>query len=379
MPSRELPNWIDGFMYFTQESECPDSYLYWAALNTLSAVTQRHIYTDWAYYRVYPNLYVMLVGPAGNRKSAAIRFTKDLLRDVKIPLASSSISREHLGDQMKARAGDTNAISIVTGEFSTFIRTSGDSMIEFLTLIFDSEDNFEHGTRGSGVVKLEKPFLTLIAGAVPEWIANNFDATFVEEGFASRTIFINENNVRFRNAKPKITKDMWKKREAMVRDLEQIMTLQGGFEWTEEADSWFDQWYNNVYDKEKVDAKLNGFKARKPLHLIKLAMLLALNEGDELVLRVDHFKAALRQVNIIQPKMLEAFSAVGRNPYASNLEKIAHEIKIREGMSKGDIIQLMYHDIPNKQILDEILENLTLMGKVRSDTKAGGVKWYYPV
>lgn len=377
MSSRELPNWIEGFLHYTSESEAPDSYLYWSALNVLSAVTQRHIWIEWAYHKVFPNLYVMLVGPAGNRKNAAIRFANDFLREVKVPIASSSVSREALGDQMKSRGADTQAISIVNNEFASFVRTSGDSMVEFLTDIFDCQSNFEHGTRGSGVVRIEKPFMTLLAGAVPDWIANNFDVTFVESGFASRTIFINENTVRFRNPRPQVTADMLRTREALIRDLESIMTLKGTFEWTDAAGEWFDDWYQTDYDKQKLSHKLQGFKARKPLHIIKTAMLLALNESNDLVLDLAHIKEARRQVEIIQPKMEQAFSAVGRNPFASNLERIEHEIRLRGGMSKGDIISVMYHDIPNKQILDEILENLELMGKIERQRKGADV-WYYP-
>lgn len=377
MSSRELDDWIKGFMFYTGESEAPDSYLYWTALNILSSVTLRHIWIEWAYYKVYPNLYIMLVGPAGNRKNASIRFANDLLRAVKVPIASSSVSREALGDQMKSRGGDTQAISIVNNEFASFVRTSGDSMIEFLTDIFDCPSNFEHSTRGSGVVKIEKPFLTLLAGAVPDWIANTFDVTFVESGFASRTIFINENTVRFRNPRPEVTREMRFVRDKLIRDLEHIMTLKGEFQWGEGAGQWFDEWYVGDYDKEKLSHKLQGFKARKPLHILKTAMLMSLNESDELIVRKKHLLEALAQIEKIQPKMEQAFSAVGRNPFASNLERIAFEIKTREGMSKGAIIETMYHDIPNKQILEEILENLELMGKIRRARKENEI-WYYP-
>lgn len=374
MPSRELSNWIEGFMYYSSESEAPESYLYWSALNVISAATQRRVWTEWAYYKVYPNLYVMLVGPAGNRKNAAIRFARDFLRDVKVSLASSSVSREALGDQMKAKGG---AVAITNNEFASFVRTSGDSMVEFLTDIFDCDDLFEHSTRGSGVVKIENAFLTMLAGAVPDWIANTFDVTFVESGFASRTIFINENTVRFRNPRPQITSEMMRMRESLVRDLEDMMTAHGCFEWTEEAGIWFDTWYTGPYDKEKLGHKLQGFKSRKPLHIIKVAMLLSLNESNSLIIEARHLQEAKKQVELIQPKMEEAFSAVGRNPFASNLERIAFEIKTRGQMEKGEIVEAMYHDIPNKQILDEILENLQLMGKIRAERLGGKIIFHH--
>ena len=106
-------------------------------------------------------------------------------------------------------------------------------------------------------------------------------------------------------------------------------------------------------------------------------MLLALNESDELRLTLRHFIRAKKEIEKIEPKMIEAFSAVGRNPYASNLERILAEINQKGSMSKGQIVETMYHDIPNKQILDEILENLELMGKIRRERK-GGEQWYFP-
>lgn len=387
MGERKAGDWIQGFRYFTGESEAPDSYIFWTAMTTLSGALRRRVYVPWIYYKFYPNIYTVLVGPPGKvHKSSVIHFARQFLRELKIPIASEAVTKEGLIEQMVARAGKVqvgkelhtvSALAVISSELMTFVAPSSERMIEFLTDIFDTPDEWEYTTKGSGTKLIERPYLSLLAGTTPSWIANSFDITFVEQGLASRTLFVFENKPRFHRAFSNITTDMWDMRDRLVEDLKQIAKLQGEFTWTDDGREWFRHWYEEELPQEKLDYRLSGYLARKPTHVLKVAMLLSVSESDSMLLDERYLRTAKAALDALEPSMARTFSAVGRNPYASDLERIWSDIVFEGGMTKGEIVERNYHAM-GRQAIDEQLENLTLMGVIRMTTN-GSTIYYEPV
>lgn len=376
--ARKVDNWIDGFLYYTKESECPDSYLKWVAIYTIAAATQRKVHTHWIYWTFFPNVYVMLIGPAGKtHKSSAIRFSRKMLFEIGVPTASEAISKEALILQMKSRGVENQALAVTSSEFSSFVRTSGPPMIEFLTDIYDCDDNWEYTTKGGGTAKIERPFLSLLAGTVPSWIATEFDQTFIDSGFASRVIFVVEHEPRFYKAFADITPEMFEMREKLIEDLAEISALEGEFRWAKDASAWFKHWYEVELPREQLDYRLEGYLARKPTHVIRVSMLLSLAESNELVIEKRHFVEAEKALSDLEPKMAQAFANIGRNEFANDHERIAAEIAQAGGMTQGELIERNIHAM-DKKVLDEILENLELMGKIDKVVTPGRGIEYVP-
>ena len=346
-------------------------------MSILSSATQRRVYTKWVYGKYYPNIFVILVGPSGEtHKTGAIWFAKDLLKAIGVPIASDAITKEALIQQMKNRPGTSGnqALVVLSGEFDTFIDASGHRMVMFLTDIHDSEDDWEYTTKGGGTDRIKAPFLTLLGGIVPNWIGNNFDETFTEGGFVARTYFVAEEVRRFKNARPDVTREMWGMRQNLQDDLAHISTLEGEFKWTKDAEDWFDNWYDNVWDTAHMDYRTRAFGTRKPTHVVRTSQLISLAENDELVIDKHHMEIALDQLENIEPNMVRAFSSVGRNPIASDLERIAMDIAKEGGMTLSDIHRRNVHAL-NRQQLDETISNLVLMGVIKKDTSGGPTRY----
>ena len=82
--SRELTNWLDSYLEYTENSESPISYHTWAGLSVVAGALQRRVYLKWGLGQViYPNLYIVLIGPSGRtRKGVALGIAKDFLKQV---------------------------------------------------------------------------------------------------------------------------------------------------------------------------------------------------------------------------------------------------------------------------------------------------------
>ena len=88
-------DWISAYLKFTENTESPTSYHIWTAIACIAGALQRKCFMQWGLERIYPNMYIVLVGPAGRtRKSVAINIGQDIFKALELPLASESITPE---------------------------------------------------------------------------------------------------------------------------------------------------------------------------------------------------------------------------------------------------------------------------------------------
>lgn len=382
MAERKLSNWLHGFLEYTKESEAPDNYLLWTAISTLAGATQRQISTKWGYLTIYPNMYTMLVGPPGFRKSTALSFGRGLLRAIGVPMSSESMSKEAMITQMvernKMKKPPRSALTVLSSDFMTFMQTSGPSMIEFLTDIYDSPDKWEYTTKQRGSEVVKNGFVNLLAATTPGWISDTFSISFIEQGFASRCLFIYEDKLRFLRAFPKVTPEMEEVYLALIEDLQYINKLKGVIPWTQAGHDWFENWYEKEHPKELLDYRLSGYLRRKPTHVLKLAMILALSERDDKIqMDSKNISAAKRLLDFLEPKMTKTFSSVGRNPYASDMERIYEDV-LENGPIQVQELRRKNRHAMDKRTFDDTMENLTLMGLLKTALVKGQLCYIIP-
>lgn len=381
MASKLAGSWLKGWQFWLQESGAPDNYILWSGISAIAGATERSVFLKWGYQTFYTNEYVIFVGPPGiTFKSSTIEMVRQLYRQLDIPRASESLSREELIEQMIKRGdGLVSAITLLPDEFSDLLVISGPKMVEFLTTIYSCPSSWEYSTRLRSTEEIENAFLNMLGGTTPDWLAENFDISFVKKGFASRVIFIREEEPRFMRADMTITDEMYKMYNFLVEELNHIRTLEGEFQWKDDAWKFFVEWHDNSLLKEirNRDHRIRGYMARKPTHLLKLAMILQLSRSDELYITKESISEAKELLDNLESNMARTFSAVGRNIYANDLERIYAEM-IQEGgqMSKTEVLARNYNAMP-RQAFEEQLQTLVDMGKVRRELR--GTETHYVV
>ena len=108
MSTRLLKDWLESYLIYTAKSEPPILYKTWTAISVIAACMRRKCKFQWGTISVYPNLYIVLVGPPGRcRKGTAMTVGENMLRELGIKLSSSSITREALVHQLKT-SSDTH-------------------------------------------------------------------------------------------------------------------------------------------------------------------------------------------------------------------------------------------------------------------------------
>lgn len=373
--TRACENWLTTYRDWTlPRSEAPESYIFWTGIFSLASVLKRRVsvgHNLLGSWNAYPNFYILFISPpATARKTTTVGYADDLLENIPgVTVAASAPSVQVL----HKRITETKdcSISIRSPEFATFINTSGFSMVDYLTDLYDGKKHHSSDTLARSLEFAERPCVNLLGATVPVWIAENLGEQMVGGGFTSRVIFIYEQTVRRRKL---LYKDVDMARieqlkESLVSDLTHLaINIEGEFQFeSEETEKWIEEWYQTNAPKwEKEDRRLGGYYERKHAHAIKLAMLLHLAYSDELVLTKQDLESAIILLSQIEPKMIKVFQAVGKNPHASEMDVMLSYFEAKGEFTKKDFFSRFYHDAP-PAVLQDMLNAFITMGVITTN------------
>ena len=326
-------DWLTSFMEYTEGTESPRFFYWWAGITTLAGALQRRVYFSRGILdKLYPNFYVILVGPAGGRKAAPVDISGRFLRTAGIDILHGTSTPEGLMHQLRAsnrplrkeekKEALTDKTKIMyipecigflqAKELSSLFssRNYVENLIIFLTDVWDCHDEWDYTTKIGGKVPINKLYINLLGASNPEWLAKCFREDSFGGGFMGRTIFVYQDT--FGRVPP--SKLVKTPRQAELElllqlDLQHISQLKGAMTFSDDAGEFFDAWYM------KQDRSPSGRMARyfktKHVHLQKLAMLISISENDELVVEKPHLLKAMKVLDSTEKTMPEAFAYVG--------------------------------------------------------------------
>lgn len=379
MGARRLANWLQSYRDYTEGTESPPIFHLWVALGTIAGAAQRKIVMDAGYYHVHTNMYVVLVSPPGrSRKSTALRIGKGILKgvpdfgtDVFFSTQASSVAA--LVKQMSAiPTKEHQSLTAFSSELGSLLGSKSVEMTDFLVDIYDCEPDWDKQTVGRGLEKIERPWFNLIAATTPQWMGDNLSRTAVEGGFVARTVFVYDDSRR-RVAFPELTEQQKVIRKNLVHDLAEIAKLKGEFRMGQEAKDYYKYWYEECNEVTDKDFRISGFYERKHIHVLKVAMAVSLSEKNELVLEKRDIEVAIALLGELEQGMRRAFSAVGKNTYSTDIERIKIQIQESGRMHYKQILANNIHSVEKDQI-DKILQALMDMGEIVRDKMA-----FFPV
>jgi len=377
---RRLTNWMDAYLHYTNRAESADIYKYWVGLGTIAGAAQRKIFMETEYFFVHTNMYVVLVGPAGSKKSTAIRIGKRLLKGVPgIEFTTSAASVSALIKLFTSIPGkDHQSLTGYISELASILSISKEEMLDFLVDIYDGEPDWDKQTIAHDKEKIPFPWLNLMCGTTPAWLGQNFPKAAIEGGFVARTMFVYDDKLVLKSPFPKKLDEYKKLQRELVHDLAHISSLRFEFHFTPESQAWYEKWYLDVARfPSQPDSRTATYYIRKPYHLLKVAMALSLAESDSQYLETRFLERGLQVLAQAESRMKAAFGSVGANRELSVAHNIASNIRRNEGMSFGDVVAMHLHEVPNLLKLKELLEGLEAVGEIKRVVKNGG-NFYFP-
>lgn len=363
---RQLQDWLTNYLAYTENSESPISYHTWCGLSVIAGALQRRVYLRWGLGRViYPNLYVVLVGPSGRtRKGVAIGIAKDFLKRVgNISVApESSSGRQALILAMKRAQMSFNdptdnkikfhcAVTAFSEELSVFLGQGDIAYLSNLTDWYDSKDDWEYETVGRGKDSLQGLCLNLMGGTAPDWIQSMIPQEALGGGFTSRIIFIVEEVKRKIIPKYTVTDAERALQEKLQEDLERISQLSGEITFDPEAEEKYIKWYieqDTALSAGRpviTDPRFAGYCERRATHIQKLMILCSASRGDDLKITGPDFDRAHELLKSAELTMPKTFGGLGKSRVADESNAVINYIQKVGVTTRKLLLQKFYRDI----------------------------------
>lgn len=357
-------DWLKMFMDYTENTEPSDNFKLWSGISVIAAALERKTYTDWGQI-IYPNMFIVIVGPSGSRKGTAMAPAEKIMHQVEdIDIAPKSVSKEALVETFiqstKSLPGDLigvhSSITIFSEELSVFLGHDNRELITWLTDWYDCKSPWEYKTKGRGSEKIENLWLNLLGATTPESLVNDLPTSAIGGGLTSRIVFVYEPSKKKAVALPGYDDRLESK---LVKSLRNIHNMVGKFRYTEESLKAYVAWYNQNHDKQPIhDPRFANYSARRATHIRKLAMILSASSRDDMVVTEEVFVRAINFLEDAEKLMGHTFRGYGESSSSEILTKIMKMIAFQNEISRKQLLSKFYYDLENVDHLDQILNTL---------------------
>lgn len=381
---------LEAFCKFTEGTEVPPVFAVWSGIALVSAVLGRDCFIDYDYYTIYPNLYVVLIGPSGvAKKSTPIKLITRIIKSVRpsVNILSQKMTPEGMIGALGGlygKDGDTQVIPsavgiVIVSELSTLIDKNSfkSGMIGILTDLYDAED-FEYLTRSRGRELVKNPCLSLIGGSTPHWIRECIPSVAIGGGFTSRIVFVYSKGSDQLVPRPKMS-DVNKQRQRDIEhDMNEISKMRGVFATSDDAGA--------LYDKEYIafrrgsplvaDEGLGGYAGRRADILAKVAMVVSASRRDNRLITLDDMSVAIAFITKVEESMSKVMKAITSKEVGDIFEQIVRYIMRHKVVSRPDLIRRFRHKMTSAE-LNVMMQTLDEEGVVRVEVEGKSVRYVF--
>lgn len=380
-PQRILPNIIEGYVEYLAPCEVPASFKRWAGVALVAGAMERRFWAHGRGYKIHPNVFILIIARPGVGKNVVI----DPVVDIWSASGKFNImaNRSSLAAFLEAAQAPqlcdiegekvlTNPSVMGLGEFGHLFRENDTEMMNAINAFYDAKDApFVDRTISRGVVTIDKPILTLIAGTQPQYLDKVLPEQAFQLGFATRLIMQYEVEVPQGTVFGKQSRPSPELFRALVNDVSYLKTLSGEFQFDQEAQEEFESWHSSGCAPVPEHLRLQDYNTRRWASAFKLCQILQISQSDELVIRKPIVRKAIDMLLTAEETLPAAFSAMGGDSDSTILSE-AYDFVVKFCMSKKTscreplLIGFLSKKVQVHRIR-AIVETLVTSGKLKVD------------
>lgn len=377
----------NAYLDYMEDTECPLLYHRWSFISGLAAMLERNIHFPFGPDMVYPNLYVILLGPPASRKSTAINALGKLVEEAGYrKFAGDRSGKEKFIEDLylgfenideNIEAGKNKSFSLMTendflelddddfvekkngkvelrsrqdknhvssvfvkaSEMQDFIGMHNNDFISWLTNVYDNPPHYKHRLKNGDSQLVYNPTVGILGGATSATFENMFTTKSLDTGILSRFLLVHGAGRRKKIAFPKPPDN--EKKEKLALYLNNIYTsMHGEMTFSAKAKKLTEKIYSEW--QEIPDIRFAHYGGRRFTILIKMCMINAascmrneINEDDVLFANTvlcyteSFMPKALGEFGKDQSGQLvqETYNKICRNPEGISINEL------REGLT----------------------------------------------
>ncbi len=375
IPSVCFQGWVGEYVSMMLPlSEAPESFHLASGLALMGATAGRRVSARYVSKPVYGNLYMMLVGIAGeSRKDTAIEFAINLphyttgrnWHEPPYKIATDIGSGEGL---IKVLSDQPNTWLYIT-EYQRLSRQakrqSTGTIFPMLTSAWNSPPALQNLTKGAPVTA-KLPYLSTIAAVQPGILAEEMTQEDMESGYASRWLYIPGEGRDPIPYPPNIDEHQ---AYALYGELLQIMKVYDREErgvvlqLTEQAKAQWIGWYHADRRRAVANDDEASVRSRLGVHIQKLALLYAAGSGASAI-DIEHLEPATEFVEWTWRHTRQLMQTWGVPVFSKIETRIVHVLTERGPMKRRQLQGLCrgrkYGAREFAQVLDAMIKNGTV-------------------
>lgn len=394
---RNCKDWLDDYILLQAGTEPARIFDVWTGLYAISAALRRKVFLRLGRLTYNTNIYVVLVADPGvARKTQAIKFGEEFITTVpEIIIGVDSTSKEAMQDDIeKSKFPDLmpdgqeflhSSLCVISKEFESFLgqKKENNRMLTALTDLYDCPSEWKSRTRHSESNTIIRPWLGLLAATTPDSLASSLPSTAVGGGLTSRIMFIWAEKKKRPAAIPELTQEEIELKSKLTKDYYQISRISGEYKMAEDCQRKWVKWYNNFDEDESgirvcQDKSFSGWYARKPMLILKISMLCAASESNNMLIEWRHVERAIALILEIEYTMGNAFKSIGKSELSAEVGSVAQIIKTHGSISEKQLMSMVWRDMDATKF-DVVIETLRKSGKIgrRFETEGDKGIYYY--
>lgn len=384
-------DFFSHYLAYVGETECPALHHRWCAITGIGALLGRNFHLQHGHFSVNPNIYAMIVGNPGTRKSTAIKLMKKLLVEAGYnSIAADKTTKEKFLLDLSGEAVDDRGMEvknskdvldsnlwgdddaelssrpvsecfIMADEWNDFTSLGNIEFYSLLGTFWDFSGLYKNRIKTGKSVTINNPTISILAGNTPTGFALAFPTEIVGQGFFSRLVLVYGENTGKKIAFPK-KPDAALSAEMATYLQRMRMQCQGEVVLTSGAEKLLEKIYH-TYDGFD-DIRFESYINRRFTHLLKLCLVCAASRLAKVIGEQDVLLAntILTHTEHSMPKALGEFGKAKHSDVANTIVDALS--RVTTPTSFLDLTALCSRDVTQKE-LTEILSGLRGAGKIQ--------------
>jgi hypothetical protein len=380
----KVPDFFDLYASYVTDTESCYTYHRWCSISIIGAMLGRDYFFQHGHFVVNPNMYMMLLGKSGDRKSAAIKIAKGVLKSTGYRfLAPDKTSKEKflldLNDQVSIDGDDildSNLwgdlassmaskppveMYIAADEFNDFIGNGNIDFISLLGSFWDYDDVYQNKIKNGTSVCLPYPTINILGGNTPTGFNLAFPNEVLGQGFFSRLLLIYGEPTGKKITFPEPPSQEIKKTLA-----EYLLTIKkvcnGAAKLSKDAERLLDKLYKTW--EGMGDVRFDSYTNRRFTHLLKLCLIHSAARLSTTIEAQDviYANTVLTHTEHVMPRALGEF---GKSRHSDIVHKIMTLLdNSNVPVPPANIIKAIHSDIDNIAVAVELIKGLQTADKI---------------
>ncbi len=381
-------SWLGRFMAATANLRSPELYRIWGGIVAISGAVERCAWIDPMKGKpLYPNVYVMLVGPPATGKSLIIGSVMEVWRGMeRLNIGPDRVTTAALQDCLEAQPRSDgpngipvyNALVLGAPEFANLMSKYDNEFLALFNGLYDCDPMIKMRTRSRGELEIARPSLVLFGGTQPHFLAQTFPVEAWTQGFTSRTLMVYQEEGLNREslwAEDYHTVESDQTPEELGRELRKFLKRPFGHEmvFNREAKDLINIWHVNGEIPRPISPRAAGYNQRRDVQVFKLAMIFALAEFQNTI-ELKHVELAFQLLEHTESQLDPMHKAIELSGQINVMGAVFGELTVmrpKKGLFEGAVIRALISSRVFPTVVQATFDTMISTGMLRAMVREG--------